>query len=407
MRLVTRTADIRAFGRMCRESLLELNVQSCDVVELDPNSEPCDADIDIRDFRLAGLNPGEGGTGLPAVIYLVNRDDIDLFLSEATCGAWAILMPVSARVLTATLRHAIETAKSENQAGSSAVRMSPRRSGARAYLDLQIHEQDRTRFLARAAHDMKTPLSAIGGYCDLLLNGDAGKLARRQRDAIATMQKSVERLNRMAQDLFRLSVHAGVDNTPPMQAGDISAAIADSARDLASMITVRGVHVANLVERCTEPVVFDRTGVERVILNLVENACRFTPPSGSIKIKGYPFFWERRHRRSLVLNNRDNRRYDSRSPNSYRVDVHNTGPDIPPQHLPHIFEEYTSFGQSSDHHSAGLGLAICRLILTQHRGHIWAENEDNGPVFSFVIPYERHAAHMACRRPEHQILAAG
>jgi signal transduction histidine kinase len=393
---------------MCRESLLELDVQSCDVVELDPNSEPCDADIEIRDFRLAaGLNPGEGGTGRPVVVYLVNHDDTDRFLSEATCGAWAILTPVSARVLTATLRHAIEIAKSENQAGSSAARMWPRGSGARAYLDLQVHDQDRTRFLARAAHDMKTPLSAIGGYCDLLLNGDFGKLARRQRDAIATMQKSVERLNRMAQDLFRLSVRAGVDNTPPMQVGDISAAVADSARDLASMTRARGVHVARLVERCPEPVLFDRTGVERVILNLVENACRFTPPSGSIKVKGYPFFWERRHRRSLVLNNRENRRYESWSPNCYRVDVHNTGPGIPSQHLPHIFEEYTTFGQSPNNHSAGLGLAICRLILTQHRGRIWAENEDNGPVFSFVIPYGTHAAHVTRTRPDHQTIAAG
>jgi signal transduction histidine kinase len=390
MRLAIRTRS-RAIAHMCRQSLRAIGLDSCELIDLAAHAEPCDRDIEIRDFRSGtGPNPSDCG-GRTAYIYLVERSDIDQYLSETACRAWAVLQPVSRPILTSALRHAIEMAQSGNPAGVSGGRAAPLRSSARAFLDLQIHDQDRNRFLARAAHDLKGPLSAISGYCDLLLSGDAGKLGRRQKHAIATMQKSVERLNRIAQDFFELSARTDGDNIRPMQVGDIHQVLADSACDLAAMAKLRGIHLSTFLDICQEPVAYDRTGIERVMMNLIENACRFTPADGSITLRGYPCFWERRERRSPVLIDCERRTHHARLPNCYRVDVHNMGPRIPDECMARIFEEYITAGESPDRYSAGLGLAICRSILARHAGEIWTENRSDGPVFSFVIPFLRRS----------------
>ena len=126
--------------------------------------------------------------------------------------------------------------------------------------------------------------------------------------------------------------------------------------------------------------------IEQVLVNLLDNACRFTPKRGSIEIRGYPFFWDRR---TMLLSpmSRTERRYeDCQSPNSYRMDIRGSGPPIPREHLERIFEEYTSYAGGQDRSGGGLGLAICRMIITAHEGRVWAENTEQGPRFSFVLP---------------------
>jgi signal transduction histidine kinase len=69
------------------------------------------------------------------------------------------------------------------------------------------------------------------------------------------------------------------------------------------------------------------------------------------------------------------------------VDIRDSGPGIPAEHLDRIFEEYTSYSGGQDRSGGGLGLAICRLILSRHGGRIWAESSSEGAVFSFVLPF--------------------
>ena len=89
---------------------------------------------------------------------------------------------------------------------------------------------------------------------------------------------------------------------------------------------------------------FEREQVQQVALNLLENACKFTPKTGQIEIKGYPYFWERRAQEVQSVSERNRRHWDTAAPNAYRVDVSNTGSAIPPDRLDRIFEEYTTYG---------------------------------------------------------------
>ena len=113
-------------------------------------------------------------------------------------------------------------------------------------------------------------------------------------------------------------------------------------------------------------------------MNFLENACKFTPKGGMIEVRGYPACLSAygSHAEAKI----------SQQPDVYRVDVSDSGSGILPEHLENVFEEYTSYGGSQDRSGGGLGLAICKMILSAHRGRIWAENTSSGASISFVLP---------------------
>jgi signal transduction histidine kinase len=148
-----------------------------------------------------------------------------------------------------------------------------------------------------------------------------------------------------------------------------------------------GISISLDIVPPTVPLAIDISSLERVLVNLLENAAKFTPHGGLIEIRAYPFFWERRSIRDSLWRQEDRRSREDRSPNAYRVDVRDNGSGIPENQLDKIFNEYTSYAGSRDRSGGGLGLAICRLILKQHHGSVWAENlSPAGAMFSFVLP---------------------
>jgi K+-sensing histidine kinase KdpD len=85
----------------------------------------------------------------------------------------------------------------------------------------------------------------------------------------------------------------------------------------------------------------------------------------------------------------DRRSRQTVEPNSFRVDVRDSGPPVPTGHLTKIFEEYTSYAGGQDRSGGGLGLAICKMLMHQHQGRIWAEPTTSGALFSLVLPFQR------------------
>jgi signal transduction histidine kinase len=256
-----------------------------------------------------------------------------------------------------------------------------------ASLRLQEHDQDRTTFLARSLHDFRAPLTAISGYCALLLGDDLGPLTPQQRDVLERMQYSTRRLSRMTNSMFQLSISNYVEQKLVLRQGDVRERVDRALQELTPFIDEKRISVTVEVEPC-EFLAFDKAHVEQVLVNLLDNACKFTPRAGAIDIKGYPFFWDRRIGQPARLDPAADRRVQHLSaPNSFRVDICDSGPGVPQAHLDKIFEEFTSYSGGQDRSGGGLGLAICRMIVHQHQGRIWAENGQAGAVFSFVLPY--------------------
>jgi two-component system phosphate regulon sensor histidine kinase PhoR len=254
-------------------------------------------------------------------------------------------------------------------------------------LKQQEYDQERTNFLARAIHDYRAPLTALCGYSSLLLAEQLGPLTEDQKEVLQRMFYSAKRLSRMASAMFQLSIGQRVDTKPNLQKGDIRECIDQALHELMPFADEKRISFSVELTPGEEPLFFEKSQLEQVLVNILDNACKFTPRQGLVEIHGYPFFWDRRRQTTAAPRQHDRRTTHSLAPNCFRVDIHDSGPGIAVEHLDRIFEEYTSYSGGHDRSGGGLGLAICKLILSQHQGRIWAESSAEGAVFSFVLPF--------------------
>jgi signal transduction histidine kinase len=330
-------------------------------------------------------------------LFLVSRKDLEAFQARCPCASAGILLkPVGKSTLSAFLEQRMA---SRNGSGSGDGQIGHLRADRDLILEslilasvkLQEYDQDRTRFLTRAVHDFRAPLTAIAGYCGLMLEGALGSVNADQKEILQRIQHSTKRLSRMANAMFQLGVSRHSEARPMFSAGDLRDAIERSLQELSPVCEDKDLSVLVDLTPPPEALYFDAGQMEQLFMNLLDNGFRFTPRGGSVEIKGYPYFWQRRCGNTAGFASQERRQAAAAAPNSYRVDVADSGPGIPPEHLDRIFEEYTSYSGGQDRSGGGLGLAICRMIADRHNGRIWATTTARGALFSFVLPFRRVA----------------
>jgi signal transduction histidine kinase len=379
---------------LCREVLQQLGDTAGEAevrTDARPSTEVC-----LWDCESAGLIP-ESGTTDGRTLYLVAPAEVKTLLHKVPAAEGHVLLkPVTRAVLRAFLASAFPLASLRDSVESSYVgtlranRDELLQRLLHANLRLQEYDQQRTNFIARAVHDFRAPLTALSGFCGLLASGELGSLDERQKEALERMQHSTERLSRMASAMFDLSIGAKVNSRPNLREGDIRERIKQAVYEVLPLAREKQISIqAESVMPSSNPLYFEPSQIEQVLLNLLDNACKFTQRGGVIEVSGYPYFWERRFLKGGRSGPTDRRQNRVLSANSYRIDIKDTGPGVPPDRLSHIFEEYTSYAGPQDRSGGGLGLAICRLIMSRHEGHIWADSHQRGASFSFVLPYRR------------------
>jgi two-component system, OmpR family, phosphate regulon sensor histidine kinase PhoR len=175
-----------------------------------------------------------------------------------------------------------------------------------------------------------------------------------------------------------------------LEKADIRDCLDQALNEVALVLEDKRISVVAEIEPAPENLLFEKSLIEQAFANVLDNACKFTPRDGMIQIQGYPFFWERRAARDASLHLAPERRIRQvKVLNSFRVDIRDSGPGIPAVHAHRIFEQYTSPGGRQDRSGGGLGLAICRMIMRRHQGHIWAESSPSGATFSLVLPLQQ------------------
>jgi signal transduction histidine kinase len=255
---------------------------------------------------------------------------------------------------------------------------------------LQQYDHERTKFLAGTLHDFQAPLTALNGYCRLLLDNKLGAISPEQRRALERMGHSAARLSRMTHAMLQLSVAQRREQKPVLKRGDIRECIDQAVHEMTPVADDKQIKLSVHFVPPPGALMFDPTGLEQVLVNLLDNACRFTPKQGTIEVRGYPHFWERRSHCDAAWHGLVDRRMNAEGqPNSFRIDVRDSGPGIPAAHISNIFEEYISYSERRDRSGTGLGLATCKTIVRRHHGRVWAENSASGAVFSFVLPMAR------------------
>jgi signal transduction histidine kinase len=384
IKLISQDAELLA---ACRAILAEIAVDPWTITAVAPHEVDSGANLCIWDFQPSFSIPEYVATSPARHLFLVRREDLEAFRAATHARQANILLKPYTRVtLTSFLGMALSAA---SEISLRADRDAMLQCLIQTNLRLQEYDQDRTSFLARAVHDFRAPLTAISGYCGLLLGEPLGPLNESQTEVLQRMQHSAGRLLRMATAMFELSVGRRVKRLPGLQKGDIRLSLDQALHEIAPFSDEKRLSVAAQLEPHDDQLYFDGGQIEQVFINILDNACKFAPKSGSIEIRGYPYFWERRSAYSPVPLMAERRLHASRQANCYRLDVTDSGAPIAPEHLNCIFEEYTSYSAGRDRAGGGLGLAICRSIVSQHEGRIWAENTDAGPMISFVLPLRR------------------
>lgn len=225
--------------------------------------------------------------------------------------------------------------------------------------DLAQSQQGRKQMTADIAHDLRNPLTVLGGYLESLADGKLKPTPER----FAVMQVEVTHLQRLVDDLRTLSLADSGDlrlQKEPVRVADLLERVADSYRNQAEAQSIR-LEVqaqANLAEIALDP-----ARMEQVLGNLVSNALRYTPEGGEIQLNG------RQTEGGVILEVVDN------------------GSGISPEIVPHIFERSFRGDSSRSGDESGLGLAIAKSIVELHGGEIGVESEaGQGSRFWILIP---------------------
>jgi signal transduction histidine kinase len=229
---------------------------------------------------------------------------------------------------------------------------------------------------------------AIQGYCSLLLDNQLGFLNAEQTKVLERMQRSIKRLSRLTNGMFHISVDPQSPRRLTRKQGDIEACITQAVHELTPVLESKRIEICLNLEPSTRTLLFDEMRIEQVLVNLLDNACRFTPRDGRIEIRAHSVFWDRRGSNMTGEVERPERRQSKNQEcNAYRVEVRDSGRGVPPGDLEWIFEEYATGSKNHDASRAGLGLTICRQFINAHGGAVFAESSGEGGCFVFVLPY--------------------
>jgi signal transduction histidine kinase len=385
-----------ALHRLCRDVLLQFQGCEWDFGMVSCPDEACVADVCIwdivPDLLVKKLNFDQDKMN----IFLLDRQHVVAFLEALPVAAMNIVLkPVNDRVLRDFIDFVVERQElrcgrvdAERLGQLQIERDEILQSLLYSNLKLQEFDQDRMSFLANCIHDFRSPLMAVDGYCSVLLNKQPGPLNSEQGRILERMQHSARRLTRLTASMFEMTVGRRIHAAPPVKAGDIESCISQAVYESTILTDAKEIVLEVETIKPTGPILLEPCQIVQVLVNLLENACRFTPKRGRIELHARPVFWDRRSSAMTEqLAHEDRRGGFSKEANAFRIEVRDSGLGIRTEDLERIFNEYSSESAKAEQPRAGLGLSICRQIIQSHRGRILAESSEKGARFVIFLPY--------------------
>jgi signal transduction histidine kinase len=227
---------------------------------------------------------------------------------------------------------------------------------------LENADTARRKLLADVSHELMTPLTAMRGYIETLSMPDLDIDPPTRARYLQIVSEETHRLERIIGDLLDLARLEGGGGTLRQDRVEIAALFERVAARHERELRQRNVRLECRVNAGAEDVIGDPDRLEQALQNLAANALRHTPDSGQITLTSDP------------------------DPAGIRLTVRDSGPGIPAEHLPLIFERfYKADAARKAAGGSGLGLSIVKAIVERHGGTVTARNE-SGAVFEIVIP---------------------
>jgi two-component system phosphate regulon sensor histidine kinase PhoR len=231
--------------------------------------------------------------------------------------------------------------------------------------DLKKAENMRRDFVANVSHELRTPVTVIKGYAETLLDGALESDPIRSRRFVEIIASHSERLTNLINDILILSSLETKEALLELNPMDVSGTIAKACTLLQEGATHKTIAIINETRGATLPrIMADQGRLEQVVVNLLENAIKYTPEGGSVRL-----FYEEIGQ-------------------CIKVSIADTGIGIPFKDLPRIFERFyrVDEARTREQGGTGLGLAIVKHIIQLHGGAVSVTSEPGkGSIFSFTL----------------------
>jgi signal transduction histidine kinase len=232
----------------------------------------------------------------------------------------------------------------------------------------RVQELDRLKsdFVSNVSHELRTPLTAIKGAVDLLLREVPGRLNESQTHYLTRVKSNTQHLAGLINDLLDLAkIEEG-----KVELKGVRISVGGLVHEVMETVRPMAVEKPVMLEvKVPEPSVLvwaDRDKVTQVLINLIGNAIKFTPPQGRVTVSA----------------SRDGTEWA-------QVSVNDSGPGISADECQKIFQKFYQVAESGapKPKGTGLGLAISKALVELHGGKIWVESEEGrGSTFSFTLP---------------------
>jgi signal transduction histidine kinase len=256
-----------------------------------------------------------------------------------------------------------------------------------AYDRLKELDRLKSNFLATVSHELRTPLTSIIGYSEMLVEGLAGELTTEQREFVQTIRDKGDQLLALIKGLLDLSKLESGTMSLRKNHVDVAALIKDVVSTMAPTARKKEVELAFEVEKGLPTIWADAERLRQVLLNLTENAIKFTPVSGSVRliarIAGMDAQTGGDSGGMVLLGARRT---------GVEMRVADTGIGIPEVERTRVFDAFYQVDSSSTREAGGtgLGLSIVKRLVDGHDGNVKIEaNQPRGTVFVVTIPVKR------------------
>ena len=233
--------------------------------------------------------------------------------------------------------------------------------------ELETLDQTKADLVANVSHELKTPLTALRGYLELMTDGELGEISDEAHRAAMICRKNVQRLTLRVEELVQLSRFerfTTLDST--REEVDLAGLLETVVESFQPRLEDSGIEVATRIDRDLEPLQLNPEQMERVFFNLLDNAVKFTPRGGNVVV---------------IVEGCTHENNDG-----VLIRFQDSGVGIPPSELVRIFDRFHQVDPSSRRRygGMGLGLSLVRSIVEAHGGSVWAESEEGVGSTLFV-----------------------
>jgi two-component system, OmpR family, phosphate regulon sensor histidine kinase PhoR len=231
--------------------------------------------------------------------------------------------------------------------------------------DLKKAEHMRRDFVANVSHELRTPVTIIKGYAETLLDGTLNSDPIRAVRFVEIISSHSDRLTNLINDILTLSSLETKEALLELNPLDVSGTIAKACMLLQERAAQKSISIINETVSAAVPrVIADQGRLEQVVINLLENAIKYTPNGGTVRL------------------------HAENDGECVKVSVADTGIGIPFKDLPRIFERFyrVDEARTREQGGTGLGLAIVKHIVQLHGGNVSVTSDSGkGSVFSFTL----------------------